>query len=219
MGNCRQGLSLAGREIEAEDRQEVDLTGITAADPVHLARLHLIRSLWDDVAIFNERRDLAPTLVRADLSGAQLGGANLKAAVVLATRTVRRVFATSSRSTVGVMEPSEHGYVDDAAVRVGRRVAASRDLLAQALVGALPVEVPDVLGEHVLELALAQDEDGVGALAADAAEEALADGVRLRCPDGGANHPGADSRISAMVSTASVVLALRAAFDFRVHQR
>jgi hypothetical protein len=38
------------------------------------------------------------------------------------------------------MEPSEHGYVDDAAVRVGGWVAASRDLLAQALVGALPVE-------------------------------------------------------------------------------
>jgi len=57
--------------------------------------------------------------------------------------------------------------------RLGERLAA-------ALVRARPVEVRDVLAAHAGQVALAEDEQVIQALAADAPQEALADGVGLR---------------------------------------
>ncbi len=78
------------------------------------------------------------------------------------------------------MEPSKDGRLDDTAVGVGGQSSAGRDLLRETLVGALGVEVAHVLGKHPLEVTVAEDEHVVEALAADAAEEPLADGVRSR---------------------------------------
>jgi hypothetical protein len=60
--------------------------------------------------------------------------------------------------------------------------------LAQALVGPAPVEVGDVLGQDPLQVPLAEDQDMIDALAADAPEEALADGVRARRPNRRQDH-------------------------------
>ena len=55
--------------------------------------------------------------------------------------------------------------------------------LPETLVRPHAVEVGDVLAERAAQVALAEDEQVVKALAADAAEEALADGVRSRGAD------------------------------------
>ena len=49
----------------------------------------------------------------------------------------------------------------------------------------------DVLGEHGLEMAAAEDEHPVEALAPEGADHALADGVGPGCPDRGLDDPDA----------------------------
>ncbi len=46
--------------------------------------------------------------------------------------------------------------------------------------GSGPVEVPEMLAQHLVEMALAQDEDVIQALASDAPKEALHDCIRTR---------------------------------------
>jgi len=70
-----------------------------------------------------------------------------------------------------MMEPSEEGRLDEAAVGVGGFAGAGRDLLREALVKALHVEVSGVVGEQAFEMAFAKDQLMVEALAANAAEE------------------------------------------------
>jgi hypothetical protein len=50
------------------------------------------------------------------------------------------------------------------------------------------VEVRAVLAQGAAQLALVQDQEVIEALASDAPQEALARGVRARCPDGRAQH-------------------------------
>jgi hypothetical protein len=91
-----------------------------------------------------------------------------------------------------MMEPSKERRLDDAAVGVGGLSGAGRDLLREPLVRALGVEVGGVLGEHALEVTLAENEEVVETLAADAAEEPVADGIGARRLDRGADHSDAD---------------------------
>jgi len=55
---------------------------------------------------------------------------------------------------------------------------AERRLLAECPVRAMLVEMPDVRGEHVVEVAAAEDQQSIEALAADASDPAF--GVRSR---------------------------------------
>src|SRR4051812_17210729 len=58
-----------------------------------------------------------------------------------------------------------------------------RNALTDPLVRSSAVEVAEVLRQHAPEVPLAEDQRVVRALPADAAEEALADGVGPRRPD------------------------------------
>jgi hypothetical protein len=60
--------------------------------------------------------------------------------------------------------------------------------LADTLVRPAGVEIGYVLRQHAPEVPLAEDEQVIDALASDAAEEALADGVCPRRADGRADH-------------------------------
>jgi hypothetical protein len=112
----------------------------------------------------------------------------------LATGVVCWLVAASSRSAIGVMEPSEDRRRDDATVGVFGLTGASRDLLPEPLLGALAVEVVHVFRKDALQVTVAEDEGVVEALAADAAEEPLANGVHLGCPNGRENHPDENPR-------------------------
>src|SRR5262249_52173742 len=87
---------------------------------------------------------------------------------VLATLLIRSV---STRPAVGIVEPSEDRRLDDGAVGVGGSglAGAGRDLLREALVRALHVEVSGVLGEQAFQVAFAKDQVMVEALAANTA--------------------------------------------------
>jgi hypothetical protein len=52
----------------------------------------------------------------------------------------------------------------------------------------MPVVMARIDAKHVFELAAAEDEQPVEALATHAADPALGVCVRVRCPDGGADH-------------------------------
>ncbi|HSH77073.1 MAG TPA: hypothetical protein VLA19_00915 [Herpetosiphonaceae bacterium] len=89
---------------------------------------------------------------------------------------------------VGVLEATQDRGCADSAARLrvrGRAHTGLGDLLRQALVGPLPVEVRHVFVENTPQVALAQDDDMVQALAPDAAEEPLTGGVLSRGPIGG----------------------------------
>jgi hypothetical protein len=61
-------------------------------------------------------------------------------------------------------------------------LVAERRLLAECPVRPVLVEMPDVSGEHVVEVAAAEDQQPVEALAADASDPALGVRSRLGCP-------------------------------------
>ena len=94
------------------------------------------------------------------------------------------------------MESSEYGRLDDAAVGVGGRGDAARDLLREPLMRTLSVEVAGIVGEQAFEVAVAEDENVIEAVAPYAPEDSLADSVRSRLAERGAQHadacPGGD---------------------------
>ena len=77
-------------------------------------------------------------------------------------------------------------------VRIQRRriTAIGREEVERAMWPVLVV-VAAVDAEHVLEMAAAEDEDPVKTLSAESADPALGVGVRVRRPDGRADHPEA----------------------------
>ena len=81
----------------------------------------------------------------------------------------------------------------DAEVVVGRCDVspAGRWFLAEGLVRPAGVVVIDVFAEDLVQVSPAGDEDPVSALAPCAADPALADRVRARCPDGRGDDPHA----------------------------
>src|SRR5262249_29471153 len=97
------------------------------------------------------------------------------------------------RQSVLVVQPAEHRNSDHA-VRCavppgpGDRVGRDRRALCETLVRPGTVEVADVLGQDPPEVPLAEDQEVVDALPADAAEEALADRVGPRRPDRRPDH-------------------------------
>jgi hypothetical protein len=100
---------------------------------------------------------------------------------VLATPSIH----DSCSPPVVVMQASEHRYGNDNRCRLVRRLHSfvGRDTLSQALVRPRLVEVlMGVLLEHPTKVRLVQDDDVVQALAPDAAQIPLADGVHIRTP-------------------------------------
>src|SRR5690242_9254695 len=82
---------------------------------------------------------------------------------------------------VGVVEATEDRDRADRP-RTTRQLQGGRlgERLAEALVRPRPVEVRDVLAQHVGEVALPEDEQMIEAFAAHAAQEPLAGGIGLR---------------------------------------
>src|ERR1700722_10886636 len=71
------------------------------------------------------------------------------------------------------------------------RVESGRRTLAERPMGTARVVVRDALGEHGFEMAAAEDEHPVEALAPQGADHALTDGVRPGCPDWALYDPDA----------------------------
>src|SRR5439155_15484941 len=85
----------------------------------------------------------------------------------------------SSCPPVLVDDPAEDSAAPDRALdRDHSRVVVVGRLLAQALVGAMGVEVVGVLGEHLPRVAFAVEQQPVGALRADAPHEPFRVAVR-----------------------------------------
>lgn len=79
------------------------------------------------------------------------------------------------------MKPSEHWNRDDPSICAADAASVwPRNALAESLVRSGSVEVSGVLAEYATKMLFAQDDHLVEALAANAAEEALADGVHVR---------------------------------------
>jgi len=112
--------------------------------------------------------------------GATTGSVAARAALVTPLWWLENHPSASRGALVGMVEPAEDGhgaYRSRTANRLPRR--RCRERLLETLVRPRPVEVRDVFPEHAGQLPLAQDQDVVQALAADAAQEALAHGM---CP-------------------------------------
>ena len=105
---------------------------------------------------------------------------------MLATEALRRV-AASSRSSIGVVEPSQDRTRNDCGVRVGRSGGSNRRGLAKALMRTLGVEVTNVLEEYLLEVSLPREENVIEALPASTAKEAFAQRIRRRSLNGRAD--------------------------------
>jgi hypothetical protein len=82
------------------------------------------------------------------------------------------------------MEAPEDGRFDDAAVGVRGLRRSCRELLGEPLMRSVGVEVARVVGSNPFEVTLTEDEEVIEALASHAAQEALADRVGPRRPDG-----------------------------------
>jgi hypothetical protein len=70
------------------------------------------------------------------------------------------------------------------------------------------VVMAGVDAKYVLELAAAEDEQAVEALATDAADPALGVGVRVRRPDGGADHRNSFAREDLIAAAAELGVAI-----------
>jgi hypothetical protein len=95
------------------------------------------------------------------------------------------------------MEAAKDGRFDDAAVRVRGPRRSRRDLLGEPLMRSVGVDVARVVGENAFEVTFAEDEEVIEAFASHAIQEALADRIGSRSPDGRAkdarSDPGGDS--------------------------
>src|SRR6516225_4992761 len=89
------------------------------------------------------------------------------------------------------MKPSEHRYRNDlSSLNASMRRACSRCArrpLSQRSMRAPVVEIADILGQHLLQMTLIEDENVVQALAPDGSHPALSDGVGSRRSDWRAN--------------------------------
>src|SRR5688572_7652756 len=86
----------------------------------------------------------------------------------------------SRRTPVVVLQAAQHGVRDDRASSQGSGRGPCRDELADSLVRPALIEVANVLHENLEQVTLAEDEHVIEALAAYAAQKALAEGVGLR---------------------------------------
>src|SRR3982751_4136917 len=87
----------------------------------------------------------------------------------------------SRGALVGMVEAAQDRHRPDRSRRIRSHPRwRLRERLIEALVRPRPVEVGDVLAEHAAQMALAEDEDMIEALAPHAAEEALAQRIHPR---------------------------------------
>jgi hypothetical protein len=98
---------------------------------------------------------------------------------------------------INMMEASEHGHCDDlsslsASIRRVCRPCAGRTLSNRAM-RAPVVEVTDILGQDLLQMALIEDEHVIQALRPDRSHPAFGDGVAPRRSDGCAGLGNAET--------------------------
>jgi hypothetical protein len=87
---------------------------------------------------------------------------------VVATEAIRRDVAASSRTSIGVVEPSKDRSGDDRGIRIRRLRGSHGHGVPKTLMRALAVEVSDIVGENAPEMTLAEHKHVVEAFAADA---------------------------------------------------